>query len=392
MKGFIYDIPTKVYFGSKVVEGNLGKELARYGKRVLLVYGGGSIRKSGLYDEVCREAREQGLEITELSGIEPNPKISSVRKGAEICKEKQIDMVLAVGGGSVIDAAKFIAAGAKIEEDPWKLVTREMKIEEALPVITVLTLSATGSEMDGVGVISNPDTNEKLGNGAGVLRPKVSFLDPENTYTVSRYQTACGSADIISHILEIYFTPDGGMYLLNRFMEGILRTVIHYAPEAMENPENYEARANLMWASSWAINDFAGSCSPNTWSCHAMEHELSAFYDITHGLGLAILTPAWMEYCLEKHSDTAKKFAEFTVNVFGIGSDLPEKDAAKLGIERIRTFFKETLGLPSTLTEIGIGREHFEQMAEKACKAGGLAYAYRPLTPEDVRNIYEMCL
>ena len=392
MNGFIYDIPTKVYFGKNKLEGNLGKELAHYGKKILLVYGGGSIQKSGLYDAVLREAREQGIEITELSGIEPNPKISSVRRGAEICKEKQIDAVLAVGGGSVIDAAKFIAAGAKIEGDPWRLVTKELKIKEALPVITVLTLAATGSEMDCVGVISNPDTNEKLVGAAGVLRPRVSFLDPENTYTVSRYQTACGSADIISHILEIYFTPDGGMYLLNRFMEGILRTVIHYAPEAMKNPENYEARANLMWASSWAINDFAGSCSPNAWSCHAMEHELSAFYDITHGLGLAILTPAWMEYCLGRYRETAEKFAELAVNVFGVGADLPQEDAAKLGIERIRTFFKETLGLPSSLTEIGIGREHFDEMAEKACEAGGLAYAYRSLTPEDVRNIYERCL
>lgn len=388
MNGFVYDIPTKVYFGANQLEGNLGSELRKYGVRVLLVYGGGSIKKIGLYDKVVDEIKKAGMELYELSGIEPNPRIESVRKGAELCKEKEIDVVLAVGGGSTIDASKFIAAGACVDHDPWDFFVKGAPINDALPLMSILTLSATGSEMDNGGVISNMSTNEKLAMSAPAMLPKVSFLDPTNTYTVSRYQTACGSADILSHIFEEYFDMNQDMYMLDMVMEGLMKTVIKYTPIALENPEDYEARANLMWASSWAINGFIKGSSSVGWSCHMMEHELSAFYDITHGLGLAILTPRWMEYCLDE--TTVSKYVQFGVNVFGIDASLPPMEIAKKAIDELSHFLFDTLGLSRTLTEIKIDDEHFEEMGRKAC-FGDKIYGFKTLAPQDVVEIYKMC-
>ena len=285
MNNFIYDIPTKVYFGENQL-GHLGEELSRYGKRVLLTYGGGSIKKTGLYDAVVAEIQKAGLTLFELNGIEPNPRIESVRRGAQICKDEKIDVLLAVGGGSTLDATKFMAAGACVDFDPWDFFSKWAPIEKALPVLTVLTLSATGSEMDCGGVVSNPETQDKIGRMDPKLLPKVSFLDPTATYTVNPYQTACGAADMMSHILEIYFNMDQDLTMLDSFMEGMMKTIIRYAPVAMKQPDNYEARANLMWTSSWAINGFANGGKRQAWSCHPMEHELSALYDITHGLAL----------------------------------------------------------------------------------------------------------
>ena len=283
MNNFVYDIPTKVYFGKDQLT-HLGEELKKYGKKVLLTYGGGSIKKTGLYDNVIAQIKTAGLEVYELSGIKPNPSIQSVRQGAQLCKEHGIEVVLAVGGGSTIDASKWIAAGACVEHDPWDFFVKWSPVEKALPVLSVLTLAATGSEMNGGGVISNEDTLDKKGRVEQILRPKVSFLDPTNTYTVSAYQTACGSADILSHVMEVYFHMDDDLYMLDCVMEGLMKTVIKYAPIAIKEPNNYEARANLMWASSWAINRFVNGGRQHAWSCHPMEHQLSAVYDITHGL------------------------------------------------------------------------------------------------------------
>ena len=300
MHNFIYDIPVKVYFGENQLQ-HLGEELCKFGKRVLLTYGGGSIKKIGLYDAVMAELKKAELEVFELSGIEPNPRIESVRRGAQMCKEHNIDVLLAVGGGSTIDATKFMAAGACVDHDPWQfLADFSTPIEKALPIISILTLSATGSEMDCGGVISNPETVDKIGRLAPAMLPKVSFLDPTVTYSVSPYQTACGSADMMSHILEVYFNMTPDLYMLDCFMEGMMKTIIKYTPVALADPENYEARANLMWTSSWAINGFINGSKRKAWSCHPMEHQLSAVYDITHGHGLAILTPRWMEYCLDE--------------------------------------------------------------------------------------------
>lgn len=388
---FTYNIPTKVYFGGDQLS-NLGPELKKFGKRVLLCYGGGSIKKIGLYDKIVTEIKKAGLELFELSGIEPNPRVTSVNRGAQICKDENIDVLLAVGGGSVIDCTKFVGAGRYYDGDAWDLVTRKAPITNCLPIVTVLTLAATGSEMDCGGVITNLETNDKIGMGASIMRPRVSFLDPANTYTVSSYQTACGSADIFSHLVETYFNPTGSMFMLDTFMEGMMKTVVKYAPVAVAHPKNEEARANLMWTSSWAINDFVSACQRCTWSCHPMEHQLSAYYDITHGLGLAILTPRWMRYVLDE--TTAERFRNFAVSVFGVDPTLPNMEAAKAGIEAVEKFLFEDLKLTKTLTELGIDKTHFTEMADKAChaKGGRVLKGYKHLTPKDVEAIYEMCL
>ena len=388
---FTYNIPTKVYFGGDQLS-NLGPELKKFGKRVLLCYGGGSIKKIGLYDKIVTEIKKAGLELFELSGIEPNPRVTSVNRGAQICKDENIDVLLAVGGGSVIDCTKFVGAGRYYDGDAWDLVTRKAPITNCLPIVTVLTLAATGSEMDCGGVITNLETNDKIGMGASIMRPRVSFLDPANTYTVSSYQTACGSADIFSHLVETYFNPTGSMFMLDTFMEGMMKTVVKYAPVAVAHPKNEEARANLMWTSSWAINDFVSACQRCTWSCHPMEHQLSAYYDITHGLGLAILTPRWMRYVLDE--TTAERFRNFAVSVFGVDPTLPNMEAAKAGIEAVEKFLFEDLKLTKTLTELGIDKTHFAEMADKAChaKGGRVLKGYKHLPPKDVEAIYEMCL
>lgn len=388
MKSFVYHVPTKVYFGEGQLC-HLGEELKQCGKKVLLSYGGGSIKKSGLYDLLLEEMKKANLEVFELAGIEPNPRIESVREGARLCKQHDIDVVLAVGGGSTIDAAKFIAAGACTDDDPWDFFVAGAPIDKALPLITVLTLSATGSEMDSCGVISNMETNDKLARYSDHVFPKVSFLDPTLTYTVNEYQTACGSADILSHIFEVYFNMNKDLYMLDTVMEGLMRTVIKYAPIALREPENYEARANLMWASSWAINGFINGGKQQAWSCHPMEHVLSAYYDITHGLGLAILTPRWMKYCLDE--TRVSKFYQFGVNVFGIDASLEPMEVAERAIEELSTFFFRTLGLKSRLSEVGIDDTHFEQMSQKACKGEVLA-GFKPLGKEDIKKIFERCL
>lgn len=387
MNSFIYDIPTRIYFGDHLDK--LGGELKKYGNRVLLAYGGGSIKKGGLYDRIISGLKKERLKVFELSGIAPNPRIDSVRAGAELCKKRGIDVILAVGGGSTLDAAKYVAAGAKVSFDPWLFLSERRPIEDALPVVTVLTLSATGSEMDGGGVITNPSTHEKIGRMEDILRPKASFLNPALTFTVSPYQTACGSADILSHVMETYFAPQDDLYMLDGVMETLMRTVIKYAPVAMKKPDDYEARANLMWASSWAINGFITGGKTHAWSVHPMEHELSAFYDITHGLGLAILTPKWLEYCLDK--STVERYYRFGVNVFGIDPALSPDEVAKRATEALARFFTQALKLDGTLSAIGIGEEHFAEMAEKAT-GGKTIGGFKKLDATDVEKIFKMCL
>lgn len=390
MNDFIYDIPVRIYFGRDQLK-NLGAELKKHGTRVLMTYGGGSIKRIGLYDRVVKEIKEAGLQLFELSGIEPNPRIDSVRRGAQMCKEHDIDVLLAVGGGSTIDATKFMAAGACVDHDPWDFLDlgKRAPIEQALPIVSILTLSATGSEMDSGGVISNPETKDKIGRQAPALLPKASFLDPTNTFSVSPYQTACGAADMMSHIFEVYFNMTPDLYMLDCFMEGLLKTIIRYAPIAMREPDNYEARANLMWASSWAINGFINGGKQKAWSCHPMEHELSAIYDITHGLGLAILTPRWMEYCLDE--TTVSKYVQFGVNVFGIDPTLQPMEIAHEAIQRLSDFFFNTLQLKRTFPEVGIDETHFATMARKSVQGGTLP-GFKPLQQHDVEAIFKMCM
>ncbi len=381
---FNYCTPTKVLFGKDSIKG-LPAEMAPFGKRVLLVYGGGSIKRSGLYDEVKRLL--QDFEIFELPGVEPNPRITSVREGGRICREQHIDMVLAVGGGSVLDCSKVICDAPFYDGDPWDLVLDSSKITKALPLFTVLTLAATGSEYDPAAVISNLETNEKIGVLSPHNYPKVSVLDPTYTLTVSKRQTAAGSADIMSHIFEQYFV-DGSCMVSEGLSESILRTVIKFAKIAYEDGNNYTARANLMWASSLACNGICQVGSePGAWVCHAIEHELSAYYDITHGEGLALLTPVIMRYTL--NDKTVKRYAYFAHRVF----DLPLNDdlyvTARAGIEALEAFFA-SIGLPKTLRDVGItSKDKFDAMAEHACKCFPLHQAFVPLSPAQVREILE---
>lgn len=389
MNNFVFQNTTKIYFGKGQLV-HLADELKQYGTRVLLTYGGGSIKRIGLYDSIVSSLNESGFTVFELPGVEPNPRHTTVNKGADICKKENIDVLLAVGGGSTIDCTKAIAAAAYYEGDAWDLVKQKVPVTKALPILTVLTLSATGSEMDCGGVISNMETNEKIGLVHPLLQPKVSFLDPEYTYSVSRFQTACGSVDIISHIFDCnYFTAGDKMDIMSRIQEEVIRTVIKYAPIALEQPENYEARANLMWASSWALNRFLDNGIIQAPTCHMIEHELSAFYDITHGLGLAIITPRWMEYILDE--TTAPQIKKFGVNILGVEDNLSDMDGAKETIHRLSDFLFKKLGLQSRLSEVGIDDRNFSIMAEKAC-AGGTLKGYKTLTPKDVEAIFRMCL
>ena len=389
MLDFTYDIPTKIHFGKNALD-FVGEEVKKFSDKVLITYGGGSIKKNGIYDKVISELKNSGVEIFELSGIEPNPRIGSVREGVKIIKENNIGAILAVGGGSTIDASKFMAAGACVDFDPWEFISKKKPMSPAIPLLAVLTMAATGSEMDCGGVITNPETKEKLSSGHPDTRPKVSFLNPEITYSVNKFQTACGSSDILSHIFETYFNVDDSMFMLDRIMESLMKTVIKYGPIAMKEPENYEARANLMWASSWAINDFIANSSKASWTVHPIEHELSAFYDITHGLGLAILTPRWMEYVLSEK--TVHKFYDLGVNVFDIDKNLDQMEVAKKAIEKVKEFFFDTLGLDSNLKKIDIDEKYFDQMSKKACGKNGKIKGFVELHPEDVKKIYQMCL
>ncbi|AHF06812.1 iron-containing alcohol dehydrogenase [Desulfitobacterium metallireducens] len=388
MRNFNYSTPTQIFFGKDQI--NVLSEQIRIfgGSRVLLVYGGGSIKRIGLYDKVLEILKTNDLSLFELGGIDPNPRIESVRQGIKICRDNNLDFVLAVGGGSSIDCAKLIAAGFYYESDPWNLMIGKAKCEKTLPLGSILTLSATGSEMDNFSVISNLEAHQKIGLGNAVLVPKFSILDPTYTYSVPKKQTAAGTADIMSHTIENYFTVVKGAYLQSRLAEGILKTCIQYAPIALEDPENYEARANLMWSSSLAINGLLSYGKERNWSCHPMEHELSAYYDITHGEGLAILTPYWMEYVL--NDATVEQFKDYGINVWGLKPNEDPYIIAQQAITKTREFFV-SLGLPSTLRDVNIGEENLKVMAKAATKKGTIG-EFRPLTTEDVYNIYKSAL
>lgn len=390
MDNFVHDIPTKYYFGKGSIE-HLPEALKQYGKTVLLTYGGGSIKRMGLYDTVVKMLTEHDFTIVECSGVEPNPRIETVARGAALCRRHHVDVVLSVGGGSTLDCAKAIACGAYYEgTDFWQMVLDGEECRKALPLVDIITLAATGSEFDSGGVITNLATKQKI--GASFTFPQVSIADPTYTFTVPAYQTAAGSADIMSHIMECYFNRVTNADLSDAMEEGILKSVIRNLPIALENPQDYEARANLLWDSSIACSGLAAYGQRHTgWSCHALEHELSAFYDITHGVGLAILTPRWLEYILTKDSTVMPRIAQFARNVWGI-EEADDEKAAHMGIRALHDFFK-AMGIPMTLTEVGIDDLHFEDMARDLdVMRGGLLKAYVPLTHDDVVAIYRMCL
>lgn len=388
MQNFYYSIPTKVQFGKGAIE-MLPSFVSqcKCGIKAMLIYGGGSIKKSGLYDKVVSLLDENGIEHIELSGVEPNPRLSTVKRGLELLKDFDADALIPIGGGSVIDCAKAIAAGYYYDGDPWDFTRDSSLITNALPIIAVLTLAATGSEMDGDAVITNEDIPDKRDIMSEFIYPAYSILDPEYTYSVSPYQTACGTFDMFNHVLEVYFNGVPDTYFDDRMMEGIMKTIVHFGPIAVKAPENYDARANLMWAGSWAINGFIACGKAADWECHGMEHQLSAFYDITHGLGLAILTPHWLKrISCEKTLDT---FVNFGKNVFDI-RDGSDEEIAKKSIDAVRDFIT-SMNLPLTLRDAGITDEkNFRLMAEAS--VGECQNHIVPLSVDDIVEIYRAAM
>ena len=387
MHSFELYLPTRLIFGKDSVKRI--PDILEGHQNILLTYGGGSIKKIGLYDEVKKLLA--GKNIFELSGIAPNPKVQSARDGVRIARENHADAILAVGGGSVLDLSKLISAAISYDGDPWELVLDPSKVtSNPVPLYDVLTLSATGSEYDNSGVISNPDTDEKMPI-FGNLNPVASILDPTYTFTVNAWQTASGSADIMSHTFESYLVAEGTT-LTDGLCEAMLRTVIKNTPIAIKHPDDYDARAELMQAASFGCcGILADGMTPSPWVCHGIEHEISAFHDITHGAGLAVITPHWMRFSLTPK--TAERFKQYGVNVWGLDKDGDPMEVGAQAIDKTAEFFK-SIGLPSKLSEMGVTDEHFGQMADHVLKIwfGDFKTAIRPLGREDIIGILKASL
>ncbi len=387
MQNFTFYNPTKLIFGKDQLS-QLQTEIPQYGKKVLVVYGGGSIKRNGLYDKVMAELTEIGAEVFELAGVEPNPRISTVRKGVEICKNEGVDFLLAVGGGSVIDCTKAIAAGAKYDGDAWDLVIKKAFAAEALPFGTVLTLAATGSEMNAGSVITNWETNEKYGWGSPVTFPKFSILDPVNTFTVPRNQTVYGIVDMMSHVLEHYFHLEENTDFQDRMCESLLITIMEAAPKLLENLESYEHRATILYSGTMALNGILNMGYRGDWATHNIEHAVSAVYDIPHGGGLAILFPNWMKHNLNVKPERFKQLAVRVFNVDTAGKT--DEQAALEGIEKLREFWN-SIGAPSRLADYDIDDSKIELMADKATVNGEFGN-FAKLNHADVVSIYRASL
>ncbi|WP_026582171.1 iron-containing alcohol dehydrogenase [Bacillus sp. J33] len=387
MQNFTFYNPTKLIFGKGQID-QLQKEIPQYGNKVLVVYGGGSIKRNGLYDKVMAQLDEMDAEVFELSGVEPNPRISTVRKGVDICRNEGIDFLLAVGGGSVIDCTKAIAAGAKYDGDAWDLVIKKAFASEALPFGTVLTLAATGSEMNAGSVITNWETNEKYGWGSPVTFPKFSILDPENTYTVPRDQTVYGIVDMMSHVFEHYFHLEENTDFQDRMCESLLITIMETAPKLLENLESYEHRATILYSGTMALNGILNMGYRGDWATHNIEHAVSAVYDIPHGGGLAILFPNWMKHNLNVKPERFKQLAVRVFNVDPAGKT--DEEAALEGIEKLREFWN-SIGAPSRLADYDIDDSKLELMADKATINGDFGN-FAKLNHNDVMAIYRASL
>ncbi|MFD1954475.1 iron-containing alcohol dehydrogenase [Paenibacillus thailandensis] len=388
MRAFTFQNPTRLHFG----EGQLDKlpaEAARYGKNVLLVYGGGSIKRNGLYDAVMAKLNEADCVVTELAGVEPNPRITTVYRGAELCKANRIDWVLAVGGGSTLDCGKAIAAAAKFDGDFWDVVIKKATVQAALPLGTILTLAATGSEMNGNSVISNDQTLEKHGWASPYVYPAFSILDPAFTASAPKDHTVYGIVDMMSHVFETYFHKDSNTPVQDGFCESILRAVIETAPKLVNDLTNLEYRETILYCGTMALNGVISMGIAGDWANHDMEHAISAVYDIPHGGGLAILFPNWMNYVVE---DNVEKFRKFAVNVFGVSTEgRSDLEVAKAGIEALRSFW-DSIGAPSRLSDYNIDDSRLEEMALKVTGESGSRGRFRELKKEDVLAIYRMAL
>lgn len=388
MQNFRFICPTNFIFG-KDTENTVGEEIKKYGKKVLLHYGGGHIKKNGLYDRVMENLKKHKIEVIELGGVKANPDIGLVREGVEICKKENIDCILAVGGGSVIDSAKAIGIGVYYDGDVWDFFAKEIPVKKMLPLGVVLTIPATGSEASNTTVVTNLENGHlKRALSHDDLRPDFAVMNPELTYTLPPYQTAAGGVDIMSHVFERYFTLEPNCDLTDRLCEATLKTMIKQLPKVLKHPDNYEARAEVMWTGTIAHNGILGIGRSEDWGSHMLAHELSAFYDMTHGATLAIIIPHWMEYV---YQTDIQRFVKYAVDVWGIENDIfhPEETALK-GIQKTKEFF-QTLGMPVSFEDAGIDGEKIEEMAENCTKNGAVG-GFVKLKKEDCIKIYEAAL
>ena len=391
MINFEFYTPTKVFFGRNSQE-KIGDIIAGYGcKKILLHYGKSSVKTTGLYDQVVAALQGSGIDFVELGGVEPNPKVSLVRQGAALCKAEGVEMVLAVGGGSVIDSAKVIAIAALSEHDPWAFSEKSQIPAAALPVGVILTLAASGSEMSSSAVITNEEGWLKRGFNSNFNRPAFAVMNPELTYSVDRFQTGCGIVDIMMHTLERYFSATKEADLTDRLAEGLLKSVIAAGKVAIDDPYDYEARATLMWAGSVSHNDLTGAGKDTFLTIHQLEHELSGIYDfVAHGAGLSILFPAWGKYVYRQNIE---KFCQYAVRVWGIDMDFehPERTALQ-GILATESYF-QSLDMPIRLSELGVGTDRFEEMAEKCTFWGQrIIPSFYPLGKSEILGIFELCV
>ena len=381
MQNFDFYNPTRIIFG-KDTQQQIGSLLKPHAEKILLHYGGGSIRQSGLYDQVVGSLQENGIRFVELGGVLPNPRLSMVREGIALCKRENIELILAVGGGSVIDSAKAIAIGACTETDVWDFYEKQKPVAHALPVATILTIPAAGSESSDGSVVTDEDRQMKLACGSPLLRPLLSIINPELFYTLPRNQIANGVADMMSHIFERYFTNTNHTELIDGLCESTLRTIMRNALIVYADPSDYDAWSQVGFGGTIAHNDLLGLGRAQDWACHGMEHELSAIYDVAHGAGLAVLTPAWMQYV---YKTNVNMFVQFAVNVMGVEGSFRDPDAIVAeGIWRLREFFCK-IGLPGTLRELGIDGKNLDLMSKKAT---GVAYGMKEEPLGGLKKLY----
>lgn len=387
MNDFNFYSPTEFVFG-KGRENETGKYVRKYGgTKALIVYGGGSAVRSGLIEKVQRSLDENGIGYEALSGIKPNPVDTPVYNGIEICRKSDIDFILAVGGGSVIDTAKAIALGVPYDGDFWDFYSGKARPEKALPVATVLTIAAAGSEGSPDSVITKTDGMLKRGTGTDLIRPKFSVLDPELTQTLPAYQTACGATDIMAHVFERYFTNTKEVEITDRLCEAVLMTMIKETPRAIADPDNYEARANIMWAGMVAHNNIVGVGREQDWNSHGIEHELSALYDCAHGAGLAVIMPAWMEFV---HKHDVMRFAQAAVRVWGVKMNFADPEATAVeGIRRFRAFL-HSIGMPINFAELGAKAEDIPVLVDKFGVGSGETGGFVHLRADDIAEIYRI--
>lgn len=384
MNNFTFVNPTKIIFG-KETENQVGKEIEVYSKKILLHYGGGSIKATGLYDKVISSLKKSGIEYVELSGVKPNPRLSLVKEGIRLCRENNIGFILAVGGGSVIDSAKAIACGVPYEGDVWDFYLRKKQVKEALPIGVILTIPAAGSESSNGSVITNEDGWYKRAVGSPSLYPKFSILNPELAFTLPKYQVACGAADIMAHLMERYFTNTRNVELTDRLIESTMKTIINNVPTILSQHDNYDAWAEVMWAGTIAHNGLLSTGRVGDWGSHDIEHELSGIYDVAHGAGLAVVFPAWMKYV---YKNDVNRFAQFAVRVWNVDNSFWDIERTAVeGIKKLESFFR-AIGLPTTIRELGIEDDRLEEMAYKGSNGGTTTLgSFIKLGKEDIYNI-----